>query len=167
MMAMPPMGYSSEKDFYNFYEEISKNTDSDIWVQNNKMPAGPTVPSSILIKIINDIDRVDFLKEESVNSSQMHSIINEKCEGNLKSIMGGAGGRFIIDEYRRGSNGIMPSGHMLEAHRKLWDSLVISNKDEVNPDAIEIWNKMLEALNFEFMYSVSAYKYFFLEKRNY
>ena len=167
MMAMPPMGYSSEKDFYNFYEEISKNTDSDIWVQNNKMPAGPTVPSSILIKIINDIDKVDFLKEESVNSSQMHTIINEKCEGHLKSIMGGAGGRFIIDEYRRGSNGIMPSGHMLEAHRKLWDSLVISNKDEVNPDAIEIWNKMLEALNFEFMYSVSAYKYFFLEKRNY
>ena len=78
--------------------------------------------------------------------------------------MGGAGGRFIIDEYRRGSNGIMPSGHMLEAHRKLWDSLVISNKDEVNPDAIEIWNKMLEALNFEFMYSVSAYKYFFWKR---
>ena len=164
MMAMPPMGYSSEKDFYNFYEAISKNTDSDIWVQNNKMPAGPTVPSSILIKIINDIDKVDFLKEESVNSSQMHTIINEKCEGRLKSIMGGAGGRFIIDEYRRGSNGIMPSGHMLEAHRKLWDSLVISNKDEVNPDAIEIWNKMLEALNFEFMYSVSAYKYFFWKR---
>ena len=79
-------------------------------------------------------------------------------------MLGAAGGRFIIDEYRRGSNGIMPSGHMLEAHRKLWDSLVISNKDEVNPDAIEIWNKMLEALNFEFMYSVSAYKYFFWKR---
>ena len=79
MMAMPPMGYSSENDFYNFYEEISKNTDSDIWVQNNKMPAGPTVPSNILIKIINEIDKVDFLKEESANSSQMHTIINKKC----------------------------------------------------------------------------------------
>ena len=78
--------------------------------------------------------------------------------------MGGAGGRFIIDEYRRGSNGIMPSGHMLEAHRVLWDSLILSKKDEVNPDAIEVWKKMLEALNFEFMYSVSAYKYFFWKR---
>ena len=83
---------------------------------------------------------------------------------NLKSIMGGAGGRFIIDEYRRGSNGIMPSGHMLEAHRVLWDSLILSKENEVNTDAIEIWNKMLEALNFEFMYSVSAYKYFFWKR---
>ena len=56
------------------------------------------VPSNILIKIINEIDKVDFLKEESANSSQMHTIINKKCGGNLKSIMGGAGGRFIIDE---------------------------------------------------------------------
>ena len=78
--------------------------------------------------------------------------------------MGGAGGRFIIDEFRRGSDGIMPSGHMLEAHRVLWDKLILSEKDKVNPDAIEVWKKMLEALNFEFMYSISAYKYFFWKR---
>jgi len=164
IMAMPPIGYASEKDFYKFYEELSKGIKSDIWIQNNKLPAGPTVPSKTLIKIINEIENVDYLKEESTNSSQVHSIVKDNCKDNLKSIMGGAGGRFIIDEYRRGSNGIMPSGHMLEAHRILWDSLILSKKDEVNQDAIEIWKKMLEALNFEFMYSVSAYKYFFWKR---
>lgn len=164
IMAMPPMGYASEKDFYSFYEELSKGIKSDIWIQNNKLPAGPTVPSNTLIKIINEIENVDYLKEESANSSQVHSIVKDNCKDNLKSIMGGAGGRFIIDEYRRGSNGIMPSGHMLESHRVLWDSLILSKKDEVNQDAIEIWKKMLEALNFEFMYSVSAYKYFFWKR---
>jgi len=164
IMAMPPIGYASEKDFYTFYEELSNGIKSDIWIQNNKLPAGPTVPSNTLIKIINQIENVDYLKEESANSSQVHSIVKDNCKDNLKSIMGGAGGRFIIDEYRRGSNGIMPSGHMLEAHRVLWDSLILSKKDEVNPDAIEVWKKMLEALNFEFMYSVSAYKYFFWKR---
>ncbi|MEC7837737.1 MAG: dihydrodipicolinate synthase family protein [Chloroflexota bacterium] len=164
IMAMPPIGYASEKDFYTFYEELSNGIKSDIWIQNNKLPAGPTVPSNTLIKIINQIESVDYLKEESANSSQVHSIVKDNCKDNLKSIMGGAGGRFIIDEYRRGSNGIMPSGHMLEAHRVLWDSLILSKKDEVNPDAIEVWKKMLEALNFEFMYSVSAYKYFFWKR---
>jgi dihydrodipicolinate synthase/N-acetylneuraminate lyase len=94
----------------------------------------------------------------------MHTIINENCSKSLKSIMGGAGGRFIIDEYKRGSKGIMPSGHMLEAHRLLWDKLILSSKEKVNPEAIDIWNKMLEALNFEFLYSVSAYKYFFWKR---
>ena len=164
IMAMPPMGYASEKDFYKFYEELSKGIKSDIWIQNNKLPAGPTVPNNTLIKIINEIENVDYLKEESANSSQTHTIVKDNCKENLKSIMGGAGGRFIIDEYRRGSNGIMPSGHMLEAHRILWDSLILSKKNEINPDAIEIWKKMLEALNFEFMYSVSAYKYFFWKR---
>ncbi len=164
IMAMPPIGYASEKDFYTFYEELSNGIKSDIWIQNNKLQAGPTVPSNTLIKIINQIESVDYLKEESANSSQVHSIVKDNCKDNLKSIMGGAGGRFIIDEYRRGSNGIMPSGHMLEAHRVLWDSLILSKKDEVNPDAIEVWKKMLEALNFEFMYSVSAYKYFFWKR---
>ena len=53
---------------------------------------------------------------------------------------------------------------MLEAHRVLWDKLILSEKDKVNPDAIEVWKKMLEALNFEFMYSISAYKYFFWKR---
>ena len=163
-MMMPPLGYTSENDFYNFFEKISKKTKSDIWIQNNKLPAGPSIPTKILIKIINEIDKVDFLKEESSNSSQMHTIINENCSKSLKSIMGGAGGRFIIDEYKRGSKGIMPSGHMLEAHRLLWDKLILSSKEKVNPEAIDIWNKMLEALNFEFLYSVSAYKYFFWKR---
>jgi len=58
----------------------------------------------------------------------------------------------------------MPSGHMLEAHRILWDKLTESKEGEVSIDAIDVWNKMLEALNFEFMYSVSAYKYFFWKR---
>ena len=35
---------------------------------------------------------------------------------------------------------------------------------KISNEAIEIWNKMLEALNFEFMYSVTAYKYFFWKR---
>ena len=78
--------------------------------------------------------------------------------------MGGSGGRFIIDEYRRGSNGIMPSGHMVEAHRILWDQLELSEPDQVNENAIETWNQMLESLTFEFQFSVTAYKYFFWKR---
>lgn len=164
IMSMPPVSYSVEDDFYRFYESISNNTSSDIWVQNNKPPLGPSVPPGILIKIISEIERVNYLKEESSSSGHMHTLIRENCGSNLKSIMGGSGGRFIIDEFRRGSNGVMPSGHMVEAHRLLWDQLLFSDQQTINPDAISTWNNMLEALNFEFVFSVSAYKYFFWKR---
>ena len=164
IMCMPPMNYSSENDFFDFYATLSDKTSMDIWVQNNKPPACPSIPQAILARIINEIDRVDFLKEESANSGHMHSVMHELCGPNLRSIMGGSGGRFIIDEYRRGSNGIMPSGHMVEAHRILWDQLELSEPDQVNENAIETWNQMLESLTFEFQFSVTAYKYFFWKR---
>ena len=164
VMCMPPLGFSSEADFFNFYAAISENTSVDIWVQNNKPPACPSIPPTVLSKILNELNRVDYLKEESANSGHMHTFIKENCGENLKAIMGGSGGRFIIDEYRRGSNGIMPSGHMVEAHRLLWDQLLLSKDGNIRKDAIETWNKMLESLTFEFLFSVSAYKYFFWKR---
>ena len=164
IMCMPPMNYSSENEFFDFYATLSDKISMDIWVQNNKPPACPSIPQTILARIINEIDRVDFLKEESANSGHMHSVMHDLCGANLRSIMGGSGGRFIIDEYRRGSNGIMPSGHMVEAHRILWDQLELSEPDQVNENAIETWNQMLESLTFEFQFSVTAYKYFFWKR---
>ena len=164
IMAMPPLSHSSKNQFIDFYSEISKNVEVDIWIQNNKPPAGPTISNEVLAEIINGIDRVNFLKEESDTPGHIMSFIRDKCKKNIQSIMGGAGGRFSIDEYRRGADGIMPSGHMVEAHKKLWLALTNSERNKISTEAIEIWNKMLEALNFEFMYSVTAYKYFFWKR---
>ena len=164
IMCMPPVNYSSESEFFDFYATLSEKTSMNIWVQNNKPPACPSIPQTILGRIINEIDRVDFLKEESANSGHMHTVMHELCGANLKSIMGGSGGRFIIDEYRRGSNGIMPSGHMVEAHRILWDQLVLSEDGQISEKAIDTWNQMLESLTFEFQFSVTAYKYFFWKR---
>ena len=163
-MAMPPLSHSSKNQFIEFYSEISKNIKTDIWIQNNKPPAGPTINNDALVEMINNIDRINFLKEESDMPGHVMSFIRDKCKTNIKSIMGGAGGRFSIDEYRRGADGIMPSGHMVEAHKKLWLALTNSERNKISNEAIEIWNKMLEALNFEFMYSVTAYKYFFWKR---
>ena len=164
ILMTPLLSFMHEDEFYDFYSEISRSTNSLIWVQNNRPPDGNPIPQNILVKIINEIDKVDFLKEETDSSGQMHSLIKEKCGENIKSIMGGGGGRRIIDEYRRGSDGLMPSGHMIEAHIKLWKELKLSKKEKINTDAINTWNLMLEGLLFEQTFSVSAYKYFFWKR---
>ena len=80
IMAMPPISYSSKNQFVDFYSEISKNVEVDIWIQNNKPPAGPTINKDVLVEIINGIDRVNFLKEESDTPGQVMSFIHEKCK---------------------------------------------------------------------------------------
>ena len=77
--------------------------------------------------------------------------------------MGGMGGRLLPDEYHRGSCGTMPAGHITDAHRKQWDALEKGGKSSdrlqvVTDEAQTIWEQLLPSLNFEFLYSISAYK---------
>ena len=83
IMAIPPISYSSKNQFVDFYSEISKNVEVDIWIQNNKPPAGPTINKDVLVEIINGIDRVNFLKEKSDTPGQVMSFIHEKCKKNI------------------------------------------------------------------------------------
>ena len=164
VLMTPLLSFKHDSEFYDFYSEISRATNVNIWVQNNRPPDGNPIPPDILIRIINEIDKVDFLKEETNDSGHMHQLIKDKCANKIKSIMGGGGGRRIIDEYRRGSDGLMPSGHMIEAHLKLWNELKKSKNNQINNDAINTWNLMLESLLFELNFSYSAYKYFFWKR---
>ena len=164
ILMTPLLSFKHDNEFYDFYSEISRATNANIWVQNNRPPDGNPIPSKILINIINEIDKVDFLKEETNDAGHIHQLIKEKCAKQIKSIMGGGGGRRIIDEYRRGSDGLMPAGHMIEAHIKLWKQLTMSKDNEINSDAINTWRLMLESLLFELTFSYSAYKYFFWKR---
>jgi len=73
------------------------------------------------------------------------------------------GGRYLVDEFRRGSCGTMPAGHITDAHVKLWNALENGGVDEeglqiVTDEARGIWEQMIPSLNFEFMFGVNAYK---------
>jgi 4-hydroxy-tetrahydrodipicolinate synthase len=73
------------------------------------------------------------------------------------------GGRYLVDEYRRGSCGTMPAGHITDAHVKLWDALDAGGVDSsglqiVTDEARSIWEHMIPSLNFEFMFGANAYK---------
>ena len=105
-------------------------TSLPIWLQNNKPPTGPTIPTPTLIRIIEEIPGANLLKEESLLPGNVMTAVLEACGNKVESIMGGMGGRFLLAEYRRGGAGTMPAGHITEAHVAVWDALEAGGVDE-------------------------------------
>jgi 4-hydroxy-tetrahydrodipicolinate synthase len=162
VMAMPPNGATSSI-MWDHYAAIADTGQLPVWIQNNKPPAGPIVPTGMMVRMLNEIEHVDYVKEESNLPGQVMTELFEKAGSALKGIMGGMGGRYLVDEYRRGSCGTMPAGHITDAHARLWEALEAGGTDAdglqvVTDEARDIWEHMIPSLNFEFMFGANAYK---------
>lgn len=168
IIAAPPNGASGSYVF-DYYAAIAEAAGVPVWVQNNKPPASPTIPTPMIVRILKEVEHADYVKEESVIPGQVITELFAKTGDTCKGIMGGMGGRFLIDEYHRGACGTMPAGHITDVHSKLWDALEKGGKTAdglqvVTDEARGIWEQMLPALNFEFMFSIAAYKMAFYRR---
>ena len=162
VIAMPPNG-AAGSIIWDHYVAIAAAAQMPVWIQNNKPPAGPVVPTRMMIQLLREVEYVDYVKEESYLPGQVMTQLFEQAGNSVKGIMGGMGGRFLTDEYRRGSCGTMPAGHITDAHVKLWKALDTGGVDHeglqvVTDEARGIWEHMIPSLNFEFLFGVNAYK---------
>ncbi len=162
VMAMPPNGATSSI-MWDHFAAIAEAGQLPVWIQNNKPPAGPIVPTDMMVRMLNEVEHVDYVKEESNLPGQVMTELFEKAGGAIRGVMGGMGGRYLVDEYRRGSCGTMPAGHITDAHARLWDALEAGGTDAdglqvVTDEARYIWERMIPSLNFEFMFGANAYK---------
>jgi dihydrodipicolinate synthase/N-acetylneuraminate lyase len=162
VMAMPPNGATGSIT-WDHYAAIAEAGQLPVWIQNNKPPAGPSVPTDLMVCMLNELEHVDYVKEESLLPGQVMTALFQTVPDAIKGIMGGMGGRYLVDEYRRGSCGTMPAGHITDAHAKLWGALEAGGVDSdglqvVTDEAREIWEHMIPSLNFENMFGANAYK---------
>ena len=162
VMAMPPNGATSSI-MWDHFAAIAEAGQLPVWIQNNKPPAGPIVPTDMMVRMLNEVEHVDYVKEESNLPGQVMTELFEKAGGAIRGVMGGMGGRYLVDEYRRGACGTMPAGHITDAHARLWDALeaggtAADGLQVVTDEARYIWERMIPSLNFEFMFGANAYK---------
>ncbi|MEC7921359.1 MAG: dihydrodipicolinate synthase family protein [Chloroflexota bacterium] len=168
IMTMPAVKISSAQYIYDYFGEISKTVGIPLWIQNNDMQ-GKLVPTKVIIDLINDFENIIYLKEESGFAGHVISEVVEKVGSKCKSIMGGIGGTFLMDEYRRGASGTMPAGHFTDIVVSIWNALDTQKKDkdgnfEINDRARILWESLLPSLNFERRFGVTAYKWVFWKR---
>lgn len=148
VIAMPPYikrrGLSSQVIF-DYYSAISDAAQVPVFIQNYGPPVGTDMSADFLLKLCREIEYVQYVKEETFPSTVKLTQLMDANDGVCKGIFGGAGGRYLIEEYRRGSSGNMPGCHITDVVVAFWNAL--EDGDEAH--ALHIYKEMAPLFFFE------------------
>lgn len=146
VIAIPPVDCAGELDaVYGYYQALSDTSALPIFVQNVDPPFGTRLPGSFVARLVREIPRVDWVKEETVPPGWAITTEIEEAGPKLRGIMGGIAGRYLFDEYRRGACGFMPACEVTDVHTQVWNAL--DTGDETRARAL--FNRLLPVLSFE------------------
>jgi dihydrodipicolinate synthase/N-acetylneuraminate lyase len=157
VIAMPPYGVrlANFETIFDFYQQVADAADGlPVFIQNWSGPAGTTMSARELARLMQEIDNVSYAKEETVNASHMMTEIIALAGDSCQGVMGGIGGRYLLDEYRRGACGTMPACQATDVHVTIWNALEAGNWDK----ARRTFNRLLPLLNMEAQYAGALYK---------
>lgn len=146
VIAIPPVDCEGEFDaIYGFYRTLSETVELPIFVQNVDPPYGTRIPASFVARLVRELPRVDWVKEETLPPGWAITAEIEEAGPKLRGIMGGIAGRYLFDEYRRGARGFMPACEVTDVHVQVWNAL--DGGDETL--ARTLFNRLLPVLSFE------------------
>jgi len=157
VIAMPPYGVrlADPESVFAFYQSVADAADGlPVFIQNWGGPAGTIMSAHQMTRLMTEIDNVSYLKEETANAGHLMTTVlataGDACEG----IMGGIGGRYLMDEFRRGACGTMPACQTTDVHVTIWNALDAGNLDK----ARRTFNRLLPLLNMEAAFGPIVYK---------
>ncbi len=157
VMAMPPYGarLTGEEAVFGFYRAVAEAAgDLKVFIQNWSGPAGTVMGVAQVARLLREIPNVSYSKEETVNAGHMMTATLEAAGADCLGVMGGVGGRYLLDEYRRGACGTMPACQVTDVHAQIWNLLDAGDHEQ----ARTIFNRLLPLLNLEAIFGVAMYK---------
>ena len=122
LMVLPPYFLKPGADGLMFYyEAISKAVTIPIMVQDAPLMSQVPMPAALLARMAREIEHVSLVKVEAPpTSAKFTQILESKPPVTL---FGGLNGNFLIEEYDRGSRGVMPGSDMIPEFVRLWNLL--------------------------------------------
>lgn len=128
LMIKPPQG-ASGNSLENYFLEVADSVHLPIFMQD---VMESQVPPQIAIKLSKLHRNLNYVKSETTPTIPRISETTLNNEGSL-IIFGGAGGKFMLQEARRGSVGTMPFASMADFLVEIWDQW--HNQDKFSAEA--------------------------------
>ncbi len=161
IMSMPPHVLRVDQEgCYAFYQQLAAAVEIPICVQNFDAPVGTPMSGELLGRMCRELAGVDYIKEETVPEPWQVSRTLALAGAACKGVLGGKGGVYLLDEFRRGACGNMPGCHVTDVMAAIWDAL------EAGDDATARarFYQLLPLMNYERLYGLAIYKWI-LQKR--
>ncbi len=152
LMILPPSFMKTDADGLMFYyEAISKAVDIPIMVQDAPLMTQVAMPAGLLSRMGREIENVKYAKVEAPPTAPKISAVSDITP------FGGLNGNFLIEEYNRGSRGIMPGSDMIDSFVAIWNALEAGDQAE----AWKVFTRILPLIRFELQpgLGVSAMKH--------
>jgi dihydrodipicolinate synthase/N-acetylneuraminate lyase len=155
VIAMPPYVRTvSPAAIVAYYTALNEAIDIPICIQNHDPPGGTRMTPEFVARLVNELEHVIYIKEETYPPQQAITAELALCGDRLGGVMGGIAGRYLLEEYARGSCGTMPACEVADVHVQVWDALEAGD----TRTARDVMNALQPLLNYEAMYGAAIYK---------
>lgn len=152
LMVLPPWFMKTDAEGLMFYyAAIGKAVTIPIMVQDAPLMTGVAMPAALLSRMGREIENVVYAKVEAPPTAPKISGLT------AITAFGGLNGNFFIEEYNRGSRGIMPGSDMTASFASIWKALEAGDQ----ACAWQIFTRILPLIRFELQpgLGVSAMKH--------
>ena len=156
IMAMaPPIKPLQSEGIYRYFEAIGAATEVPVIVQNSIFVGSPMSPE-FMVRLINEVEHIHYIKEESLSCTHVVSKIFELVQHKekLHGIFGGLAGRHLMNEMARGVCGTMPACDIPDVHAAIWNTYERGDSEE----ARRLFDRLLPLLNMQSLYPLQLYK---------
>ena len=155
LIAMPPYVRKPHTDeVRRYFDGLAGETDLPIFLQNYPLPVGVPMSAGFMAAMVREVPTICYIKEEVPPVTHTVTADIEACGDAVEGVFGGAAGKYMIDEMRRGSAGTMPACDVTDLDAAVWESHQSGDFE----GARSAFNRLLPLLNFESLYGVNAYK---------
>jgi 4-hydroxy-tetrahydrodipicolinate synthase len=155
MVAAPPGLKTTDEQVAYFHELSLAVPGVPLMLQNVPPPVGAGLEPAAVVDILRAVPAVRYVKEETLPSGQRLTAIRAQAPATLAGVFGGAGGRYITDELRRGACGTMPAIELAEVHVALFKAHRACHAAAVR----SLFTRMLPILNVQAVFRWSLTKY--------
>ena len=160
MIAAPPDRPGAAAQIEYFGEIAGALPQVALMLQNVPPPMGAGLTADVLLQVLGAVPSIRYVKEETLPSGQRLSQVRASAPASLLGVFGGAGGRYVTDELRRGAAGTMPAIELTEVHVALFKA----HRAGDNQRARALFTRMLPVLNVQAVFRWSLTKHVLLRR---
>ncbi len=154
-MVMAPASIGPEvAPLTDFFRAVAERIGIPIVMQNAPPPVGAGLPIEAMLEVAAAVPGIRYVKEETMPCGQRITRLLDGAPASIEGVMGGAGGRYIVDELIRGACGTMPACELTEAHV----AIVRSHRAGDLAGARKIFNRILPLLSFQAVFRMRMTK---------
>ena len=155
VMAMPPTYHPATTDeILEHYEHLGAATDLPVVLQNAVGLGMTPMTPELVGRVLEAVPTVTMMKEETTWPAPTIGAVLAQRHARLLGVMGGRGGKTLMEEVRHGACGTMPACQYADVHVALWNAIESGNEDR----AYDVFHRVLPLLDLEFTYGMPLYK---------